>query len=90
MELLTTYSQIERFITIKGVVIYASSGYDLVAIQQTITVTASITKKMPGKSISLTDSTCCINKAILFLASIAVDYIEEVLTSLDGQIKINE
>jgi hypothetical protein len=40
---------------------------------------------------SVIDSSCYLNKTVLFSANIVVDYIvEKILTNLDGQIQINE
>jgi hypothetical protein len=50
--------------------------------------TASLIKKMPGKSVSVTDFTHCINKAILHSGNNDVNCTSEgVHNSLDEQIR---
>jgi hypothetical protein len=49
---------------------------------------ASLIKEMLGQSISVTDSTHCINKAILYLGDNDVNHINDVPNSPDKQNKI--
>jgi hypothetical protein len=66
-------------------------GYNTSTIEKQLLGISSLIKKgTSGKSTSVIDYTHCIKKAILCLETNDVDNIsEEVLCSLDGQIKIS-
>jgi hypothetical protein len=68
------------FVIIKGNVIHACLGYNIIAIQEQLMGIASLIKEILGKSISIINSTYCVNRAILCSGNIDV---KEVLSSLD-------
>jgi hypothetical protein len=90
MELFRNSSEVEGPVVINGNVIHAYLCYNIIAVQVQLICSASLNKEMSGKSISVNDTAHCINKAILCSKSNDVDLVsEEVLNSLDKQIKIS-
>lgn len=80
------------FVIIKSNVITSSFclGHDTIAIQKQHMDFASVIKDKSGNSISITDSTHCINKTNLWSGKNDDNHINEVvLNDLDRQIKIS-
>jgi hypothetical protein len=77
------------FVIIKDYVIHVHLGCNFVAIQGQHIDMASLNKVMSGRSITVTDSTHCINKAVIVSENNNIDHINEVLNSIDGNILLS-
>jgi hypothetical protein len=89
MELFRRHGEAQRFLIMKENVIHAYLVYNATEIKKQLARISLLIMKMSGKVTYETDSTHCINKAILRSESNDFDLTSEVINSLDGQIKIS-